>query len=420
MRAQGLCYIYVIIPSLILSAGAAGAGPVALVPAAGRGGDVPLALMAELAQRCPARLLPFRSVAPLLPRLSRLEATWPPPVVLPDAPGELSRSEDWLGRAAQLQRIAASLEDNPVALLASSEWRQRLHQAWLYASQALLMANRRDEARRVLARAATRLPDLPLPGAAHWGPSMGALAEEVARTLPPALHTLVVEGPVGWAVHVDEQPLGPLPGQQSRLRPGPHAVVAVGPEGQRASWRLELPLTPGPPVRLLVNEQLKQVCPVGELAGLCAETSPMTGAAALAALLDSDVILLQRVGDEVLAWRVHPSQGPGLSARVALHAGERPVSALVALLCPPPLPAPQVAIRHPAPRRFPMWPGTVLASAGAAMILGAAPLFAYQGRCVDEDCALIYDFRGLPAGLAGAGAGIGLGGVLWLALALRR
>lgn len=415
MRAWGVFSV------VMLVARTAAAGPAALVTAPGRGGDVPSAVTVELAQRCPARLLPFRSVAPLLPRFSRLGAASLPPVALPDAPGELSRSEDWLGRAAQLQRAAASLEEDPVALQVSSERRQRLHQAWLYASQALLMANHRDEARRVLARAAIRLPDLPLPEAAHWGPSMGSLAEEVAWTLPPPLHTLVVESPTGWTFHVDEQPLGPLAGQQNQLRPGPHAVVAVGPDGERASWRLQLPLTPAPPVRLLVDRRLGEVCPVGEWAGLCGEASPPAGAVALATLLDSDVIVLRQVEDKVLGWRVHPRQDPGLPVRVALHGTERIVAALVAALCLPPPPAAlSLAVRPPPPRRLPVWPGPVLAGAGVAMILGAAALFAYQDRCVEEDCALIYDFRGLPAGLAGAGTAVTLGGVLWVVLALRR
>lgn len=416
---------------------ALGAPPAVVVARApGEAPDPALqAVAAELAQRCPARQVPFAPLSPRLPRLTREAAEPPLPEDLADASAAFFKSEDPLAAAVSLRRAARELAQEPAALLARPERRLRLQEAYLFAARGLLQAGREGEARALLGEVAIRLPDLPAPEAARWGPALAAAAAEARRALPPPSLPVLIEGPGGWAVHIDEQPLGPLPRQRALLRPGPHAVVAVGPDGSRASWLLqtdgpagpaslaaavgpEAPAAPGAstPLRLVADPRLEEVCATGDQVALCAAGDAPPGAQALGALLGGDVLVLRRRGDLFLGWRVEPGGGRALPAA---SSGEAAPMALARALCPPSslAQAPARPGAEVAPRR---WPGVLLASAGAALALGSLPLFLYQGRCVEEDCARVYDFRGLPAGLAGAGAALAVGGALWLALALRR
>jgi hypothetical protein len=371
---------------------------------------------AELAQRCPARQVAYAPWAPRLPRFVHEIAEPPVPDVLADPSAEFFRSEDPLGSAMRFRKAATELAREPAALLSRPDRRLRMHDAYLYAARGFLQAARPADARTVLIEAATRLPDRPAPSAARWGPALAAAAEEARRALPAQTQPVLIEGPAGWAVHVDEQPLGVLPRQRALLRPGPHAVVAVGTDGTRATWQLEIGGAPAEPLRLLADPRLEEVCASGDQVALCAGGAPPAGAQALVALFDSDVIVLRRRRDLVLGWRLGRS-----SAGAPASAAAAGPAALARALCAPVLAEERLALSGGRDRVRPArWPGALLMGIGAGLAIGAVPLLVQQGRCVDEDCTRVYEFRGLHAGLLGAGAALTVGGAIWLIVALRR
>jgi hypothetical protein len=426
--------------ALWLALGAAGvqAQVTVVLPAASTSRDGPeaaslAALVAELAQRCPsARYVPFAPIARLLPRFSRLSAPAPaPPLPAPllDPEGTLLSGTDPLGGAVRFTRAAAELEADPVALLSVPGRRLRLREAYLYAARALLRAGDGGAAQAVLAKAAVRLPDLPAITPAQWGPQMAAAEEHARRRLPEAMQEVVVEGPAGWAVHVDEQPAGPLPQQHLRLRPGPHAVVVVGPDGTRVGWPLDLPalsaLRSGAPLRLIADARLGEACEVAGLLGLCSAAERPESGPILVRLLDSDVIVVHQQGAGLSAWRLQRGGGAPRFAAVSLAgSADQALLHLAGRLCPAPAAAPHgVAIARSGPRPRPRgsaWPGGLLVTAGLLSAGVSAPLFAYDGRCVDLDCTIVYDFHALPPVLTAAGGALVLGGAIWLGLALRR
>jgi hypothetical protein len=394
-------------------------------------------LSTELALRCPAtRQVPLAEVQQFLPRFQApmQDAAGADP----DPRAAFQQGPDPLGSAARLNRMIAELEQDPVALLTVAGRRARLREAYLYAAQALLRAGDGGAAQSVLVRAAVRLPDLPGASAADWGSALSMVDQQARRRLPRATQTLTVEGPTGWAVHLDEVPLGALPRQTIQVRPGAHAVVAVGPDGTRVSWRLNLSERPGPssplhlPIHLIVDRHLSaEVCALeGQLALCPSAASAAASWTALSAMLDSELLLLRREGAQIEGRHLRPGEPlpPPILLPIDTPSGEPLATRLSARLCPPaparanpppvPRPAPAVSVIRQK-RRVPAWPGAVLLGAGVAFGAAATPFFVLQGRCVDPDCALIYDFRAMPPGLVSVGGALVLGGALWLGLTLR-
>lgn len=395
----------------------------------------------ELALRCPAaRQVPLAEVQQFLPRFQApdqapSQGTDGPS---PDPRAAFQQGPDLLGSAARLNRMIAELEQDPVALLTVAGRRSRLRDAYLYAAQALLRAGDAGAAHSVLVRAAVRLPDLPGAGAADWGSALSAADQQARRRLPRLMQTLTVEGPAGWAVHLDEAPLGALPRQTIQVRPGAHAVVAVGPDGTRVSWRLNLNEHPGSgpsvhlPIHLIVDRRLSEVCALDGHLALCSAEAPPASWMALSAMLDSDLLLLRREGHQIEGRRLRPGAPltPPVLVPIETPSGEPLATRLAAQLC---LPAPTPAALAPTPlrtptpiasvvrqkRRVPAWPGAMLLGAGVAFGVAATPFFVLQGRCVDPDCALIYDFRAMPPALVSVGGALVLGGALWLGMTLR-
>lgn len=445
--ARGVLLLFLLGPLARTGANAAGLAvvPVAAPPGpAGQEAAGLRALSAELALRCPsARVVPFAALAPLLPRFEQGAGATAVSVPV-SAPPELARlraaffaGEDPAGLAVQLTRLVRELEADPVALLNSPRRRAALRETYLLAARAHLQARQEDAARSLLSRLLVRLPDLPPADPAEWGPALQQQEQQLRRAPPAAALPLFVDGPAGWAVHLDEQPAGALPDLLLRAPPGPHAVVVVGTDGTRASWLLELP--GGLPPRLIADRRLVEVCDVGGSAGLCspspdAEARP-AGAAALGRLLDSELLLLRRAGNAIVARRLGagPEEGASAPAPGAPVPVEKAATLLAGRLCrqraaaAPAAPAAakgrvpaMTAVRQRrALRRLPVWPAALLLSAGLLLSVGSAPYFVYDGRCVDSDCVKAYDFHAVAPGLLSAGAALTLGGALWLGFALR-
>lgn len=379
------------------------------------------ALAAELAQRCPgARQDDFAALLALQPTIDPSSAAPPP---LGETPRQVFlRAEDSAGGALRLLQLAERLEQDPAALLASPPRRQQLREAYLFAARALLSSDG-AEARRLLRQVAQRFPDQPPINAAEWGPAMRAADQEARQELPPRSQRLLLSGPPGYALHIDEQPQGALPRPELTLPPGRHAVVVVAPDGARLSWALTLPAGPAAEVRLAVSREPSALCAVTaggrQVAGVC----PAGGDAAprgwegLAFSADSDVLWVASAAGEarVQATRLRL----GASPLVARGAGPGAVTSLVQRLCLEPTPArPAPAPRAEGERRL-RWPAGLLLGAGVLALAAAAPLWALHGRCVGDACVQIYNFYPLVPSLTGAGAALVLGGGLWLGLSFR-
>ncbi len=438
MRAARL---FLVVLAMAVAAPALGA-PLIVVPMGAAGDPDAPRLAAELALRCPsARTVPFTMVKSAVPRFSDPAAPAGPegpPEELAALKASFYHSDDAPGLAVRFTRLARSMEEDPVALLASPARRTGLREAYLFAARALLQAGDGAGAQAQLVASALRFGGLPEISDGEWGPAMRAAAEQGQKKLPAALHLLVVEGPAGWAVHIDEQPAGALPLLEVRLTPGRHAVVVVGSEGTRASWLLDLPWMGSQRLHLVADRRLRDLCGIGGTAGLCGSARPPENWPALAQLLEGELLLLRRQQGQLFGWRLRrgveePGQNAAASLTVTSHAvvsllaGEaEAVTTLARRLCPPPPPplrpalAPlSVAALARAKDRAPLWPGVALLSVGAIVGAAAVPYFVYDGRCIESDCARVYDFHAVAPSLAGIGAALAIGGAVWIGFVLR-
>lgn len=408
---------------------AAVAGPV-VVPVVGKGGADPALedVVFELAQRCPgASKVPKDALRPLLPRFHQ-----PGEVAAAPLPSEeelnqwFYQGDDWPGLLLRLNRLQQALLTDPVRLLAVPRARLLLHRVLLLSIRALERTGDMESVRGMMGLLATRLPDMPPPTQAEWGHTLHQVAKEVWPNLPAEDRTLVIQGPAGFAVHVDELPRGALPEVQVRLRPGPHGVVVVMPDGSKASWVLEV----GPgglsqaaqQVRLLVDPQLQQLCSVGGLTGLCGEGEVQQGAQALSRLLANDLLLVRSDSPGALSVKRLSPQSTESPLTVTLQTPLQRSTALAEIhrhFCVQP---PSVSVTKSAesrPRRGYLGPSLLLSAGGVALAF-AIPGMVISGHCVDPECTRVYNFRGVPEALVGVSGGLLLGGSIWLALSARR